>query len=77
MALELEVEVFCTKQNQVSNLQIQGPHTLFQVFGPGLLGPMDVIPSLQDLILEVLGEVFHSWALTLWAVATGRFGCLQ
>ncbi len=51
--------MFCAKQNQVSNLRLQGPHTLLQEFSQSLLGQGDVIPSLQDLILKVLGEVFH------------------
>ncbi len=29
---------------------------------PGVLGPANVIPCLQDPVLEVLGELFHCWA---------------
>ncbi len=38
--------VLCTEQNQVSNLQQWGPHTLLEVFSQSLLGPTDVVPSL-------------------------------
>jgi hypothetical protein len=54
--------VLCAEQNKVSHLQLGGSHSLLQAFGSGLLGPAEVIPCFQDAILEVLGEIFHSWA---------------
>ena len=62
MAWKLEVVALSAEQNKVSNLQLGGSHSLFQSLGPGLLGPAEVIPCLQNLILEVLGELFHCWA---------------
>ena len=54
--------MLCAEQDKVSNLQLGGSHALLQAFGPGLLGPAEVIPCLHDPILEVLGILFHCWA---------------
>jgi hypothetical protein len=53
--------VFCTEQNKISQLKLGGPHALFQALGPGLMRPADMIPCLQDLVLEVLSDILHCW----------------
>ncbi len=50
---------------------------MLKVFGQSLLGPTDVIPTLQYPFLEGLGEVFYSLVGDFVGSATGRVGCLQ
>ncbi len=37
-------------------------HPLLKELSQSFLGPADVIQSLQDSVLEVLGKVLHCWA---------------
>ena len=54
--------MLCAEQDKVSNLQLGWSHSLLQTLGSGFLGPAEVIPSLHDPVLEVLGVFFHRWA---------------
>ncbi len=38
---------------------------MFQAFSLGLLGPADMVPSLQDSVLEGLSEIFYCQARDL------------
>ncbi len=66
----------CTEQNKISHLQLLWQCALFQVLGPGLLRPADMIFCFQNPVLKVLSEIFHCWVLDLVS-HDHRAACLQ